>query len=306
MKRTRPGESNVEIRQLGQPTDRLMAAYALISGVALLFPDRPAAWPVFAALHIGAIMVGAAPRTVRLVWERIARRTPRATRILADWYPLVLVPALYAELAPLNRAVHDGRFFDDTIIAVEQAVFRSQPSRDWAAAMPQLALSELLHASYIAYYLIIYLPPLIMYARGMQLEFRITVFALILTFFAHYVFFIYYPVQGPRYLFPAPGGVIADGFFYQLAHRILEAGSSQGAAFPSSHVGVSVAQTLMDWRFIPWLAIPIGLLTLGLALGAVYAGFHYATDAVLGAVLGAIVVLFVTRVYGWLLRRSPA
>lgn len=295
-----------EIRQLGQPVDRLMAVYALVAGAALLFPFRPAAWPILALLHLAAIVLGAAPRPVRIAWENLARRMPRATRVLADWYPLVLVPALYAELAPLNRAVHDGRFFDDAILALEQTVFRGQPSRDWAAAMPQLALSEILHASYIAYYLIIYLPPLVMYARGMHREFRITVFALILTFFAHYVFFIYFPVQGPRYLFPAPGGVIADGFFYQLAHSILEAGSSQGAAFPSSHVGVSVAQTLMDWRFLPWIALPIGLLTLGLALGAVYAGFHYATDAVLGAALGVIVVLYVPRIYRWLQARAPS
>jgi membrane-associated phospholipid phosphatase len=289
---SRSATRDAAIRSLGEPIDRLIAGYALVSGVALFFPFRPSAWPVLAGLHLVAVILGAAPRPLRHAWNGLGRHWPRLATLIGDWYPLVLVPALYAELAPLNRAVHDGRFFDDPIIAVEQAVFRGQPSRDWAAAVPDLMLSELLHASYLAYYIIIYLPPLVMYARGMRHAFRTTVFTLLLTFFAHYIFFIYFPVQGPRYLFAAPGGAIAGGFFYQLAHRILEAGSSQGAAFPSSHVGVSVAQTLMDWRYIRPLALPIGLLTLGLACGAVYAGFHYATDAVLGAVLGVLAARF--------------
>jgi membrane-associated phospholipid phosphatase len=108
-----------------------------------------------------------------------------------------------------------------------------------------------------------------------------------LAFFTHYIFFIYFPVQGPRYLFPPPGGELANGYFYQLAHRVLEVGSAQGAAFPSSHVGVSVAQTLVVWRYLPRLTPVFALLTLGLALGAIYGGFHYATDAAAGILLGA-------------------
>jgi membrane-associated phospholipid phosphatase len=115
------------------------------------------------------------------------------------------------------------------------------------------------------------------------------VFALMLGFFVHYLCFIYFPVQGPRYLFPPPGGEAAGGFFQALAHRVLEAGSAQGAAFPSSHVGVSVVQTLVAARFLPRLAPLLALLTLGLALGAVYGGFHYAIDAVVGALLGVAV-----------------
>src|SRR5690606_37794492 len=109
---------------------------------------------------------------------------------------------------------------------------------------------------------------------------------------------------GPRYLFPAPLGGIEGGVFYQLAHRVLETGSAQGSAFPSSHVGVSVAQTLCVARFMPRLAWPVGALTLGLAVGAVYGGFHYAIDAVIGAALGALVVLLAPRVQRLLERQG--
>jgi membrane-associated phospholipid phosphatase len=225
---------------------------------------------------------------VRKTLDRARPRVRRITRHILDWSPLLLVPLLYKELAVLNTAVHGGAYFDDMIIGWEQALFGGQPSRDWAAAAPLLAISEPLHAAYLSYYFIIFVPPLVLFLRGRTAEFRAGVFALMLAFFTHYLFFIYFPVQGPRYLFPPPGGELAGGYFYQLAHRVLEVGSAQGAAFPSSHVGVSVAQTLVVWRYLPRLTPVFALLTLGLALGAIYGGFHYATDAVAGVMLGCV------------------
>jgi membrane-associated phospholipid phosphatase len=92
--------------------------------------------------------------------------------------------------------------------------------------------------------------------------------------------------------------------FYQLAHRILEAGSSRGAAFPSSHVGVSFAQTAMCFvalrRWAPLLAV----LSTGLAVGAVYGGFHYATDAVAGFAFALLLFFLAPRLARTLSLRS--
>lgn len=292
-------------RRPGEPVDWLFALYALLSGFALLFPGRPDGWLVLVVLHALAAFIGFGAAPAVRSWNRIAGRWPRAARVVADWYPLVLVPALYTELAVLNRSVHAGRYFDSTILRWEEAVFGGQPSRTWAAEAPSLALSEVLHAAYLSYYILIYVPPLILYVRGRRSDFRLCVFVLMLTFFAHYLFFIYLPVQGPRYLFPAPDGIVATGFFYALAHRVLEVGSSQGAAFPSSHVGVAVTQTLLIGRVMRALVVPAALLTVGLALGAIYGGFHYATDAVLGAGLGVLAVLVGPRLYVRLSHAGP-
>ncbi len=216
------------------------------------------------------------------------RRFPAIATVLGDWYPLLLIPALYGELAGLNLAVWNGRYFDPIVQRWEALVFHGQPSRDLARRLPRLPLSEALHASYLSYYLIIYGPPLLLYVTGRREAFARALFTLMLAFFAHYLFFVYFPVQGPRYLFPAPGGVIARGHAYALAHRILEAGSSRGAAFPSSHVGVSVAQCVNVARFMPWLLVPVLVLTAGLAVGAVYGGFHYGVDATAGLLLGLL------------------
>ena len=261
-------------------TRHLFAGYLVVSGVALLFPHRPAAWPVLLVAHIGIA-------TLLLFGDRFPARIPQ---IIQDWYLLALVPMLYTELAVLNVSVHNGRYFDDIIIRWEERIFGGQPSQDLAAAFPNLFLSEFLHFSYIAYYFIIYGPFVYLYLKGRRADHQRATFTVMLAFFAHYVFFIYFPVQGPRYLYAAPAGEIATGTFYNLAHQILEAGSARGAAFPSSHVGVSFAQTAMTFvllkRWSPFLVV----LSTGLAVGAVYGGFHYATDAVAGFIYSMILV----------------
>ena len=274
---------------------RLFALYLFISGLALLFPHRPKAWLVLLVLHVFGIvlLLGIGPATIAQNW--IAARWPRLAKFVSDWYVLGLMPALYTELALLNISVHNGRYFDDIILRWEEQLFGGQPSRELAAAMPWLPLSEFLHFSYIAYYLIIYGPFVLLYMRARRDDHQRAAFTIMLTFFAHYVFFIYFPVQGPRYLFPAPTGEIENGVMYQLAHRILEAGSSRGAAFPSSHVGVSFAQTALAFVLLRRWAPVLLVLSTGLAVGAVYGGFHYATDAVAGLVFGLLLFFLAPR-----------
>lgn len=271
--------------------DRLVAVYAVASAFALLGPSRPGVWPLLLLAHVLAAAVLSGVLPLRPPRERAIETVPRALGLLRDWYPLLIIPALYAELAVLNVSVWGGQYFDATVIGWERAVFGGEPAREWAVAMPWRWLSEPLHAAYISYYAIIYGPPVLLFAAGRRDAFRATVFALMLTFFVHYLFFIYFPVQGPRYLFPPPVGEVAQGPVYALAHQLLEAGSSRGAAFPSSHVGVAVAQTMMIARFAPRWAPLVGGLTIGLALGAVYGGFHYAIDAAAGLLLGAALAL---------------
>ena len=289
-------EGTAAERAAPRPVDRLLAAYWVLAATALLFPHRPAAWPVLVLVHAAAVALALRLGPAGALTARLSVGAPRLARGFADWYPLLLIPLLYSELPLLNRAVFDGAYFDPLILEIEQAVFAAQPSRDWARAFPVRWLSEVLHGAYLSYYLIIYVPPLLLFLGGRRAAFRQMVLTVMLTFTAHYLFFIFFPVQGPRYLFPPPAGGIESGSLYQLTHALLQAGSSQGAAFPSSHVGVAVAQTIACARLLPVLAPVVGLLAAGLAVGAVYGGFHYAIDAVVGALLGAGMAALAARV----------
>jgi membrane-associated phospholipid phosphatase len=256
-----------------------------VSGLALAFPARPAAWPAFALVHGAAVAFGFGLLPARRIWSPFAHRFPAAARGIGDWYPLLLLPGLYTELAVLNRSVFDGRYFDTLVIGWEQALFGLQPSRVLATAAPHRWLSEILHAGYLTYYAIVYAIPVILYATRRREAFREAVFTLMLAFFAHYLFFVFLPVQGPRYLFPAPAPA-AEGPAYRIAHGVLEAGSSQGSAFPSSHVGVSATQAANALRFLPLASPLLMFLTTVIGVGAVYGGFHYAIDTIAGLALG--------------------
>ncbi|MBW3553753.1 MAG: phosphatase PAP2 family protein [Gemmatimonadetes bacterium] len=274
----------------GRGIDATMAAYTVVAAAALLFPHRPAIWPVVAAGHMALFCLALLIATVRPTLEGPAAR--RWLRVVADWYPLLIIPLLYSALDVLNTAVWDGRFFDPLILRGEEWLFGGQPSTTFARAVPWVPLSELLHAAYISYYPLIYLPPLALYLRGQRKEFQAMLWPMVTAFLLHYIVFIYFPVQGPRYLFPIPGGAVAQGPIFGLAHSILDTGSSRGAAFPSSHMAIAVVQTVSAVRFLPRAAPVILLATVGLGVGAVYGGIHYATDMVAGAMAGLAIALF--------------
>ena len=262
--------------------NRVVALYLLLAAPAWLGPHRPAFWPLLAATHV---LLGIALLRAE---TRAATQATQLGRWIGGLWPLLLMPLLYAELPLLNQALYGGRYFDEAVIAAERAFFGGEPARELASRLASRAISESLHAAYLSYYLLIYAPPLVVGWRRGQQALRDAVFTLTLVFLAHYLFFIYLPVEGPRYRFDSPVPAEARGPVLSLTHALLEAGSSRGAAFPSSHVGVSVAASFVCWRWLRPLAPVVALLTVALALGAVYGGFHYAIDAVAGALLGAL------------------
>jgi membrane-associated phospholipid phosphatase len=153
-------------------------------------------------------------------------------------------------------------------------------------------VSEVLHAGYLAYYPAIFIPPLFLLWRGEWRGYAQTVLALTVTYTVCWTIFVLFPVEGPRYLWGAPLGVPA-GPVRRLAIRILAAGSSRGAAFPSSHMAVSVVQAMMAWRWQRRIAPVLGVVVVLVGFGAVYGGFHYAIDMVAGAVLGVAIAAVV-------------
>lgn len=278
-----------------RPTDRVLALYLVLAAPPLLVAARPPAWPLWLALHAAGVLVAWPPSGLRRLLASLADRSA-AVRLLLDWYPILLVPVLYAELAQLIPALNGGTYHDQAIQQVEQRVFGGQPSHELAQLFPFRWLSELLHAGYLSYYLIIYVPPIALYAAGRRDAARKSIFAVMLTFALHYLCFVYFPVQGPRYLFSSPVAESMAGPVYRLTHVVLRA-ASQGAAFPSSHVGVAFAQVVTMARFQPKLAPWLGVLATLLALGAVYGGYHYATDAICGLLLGVTIALLAPAGY---------
>ena len=231
--------------------------------------------PWLAVAHAAGIVVA--------VWGCLDRRP--VARTVGDLLPLFVAPMLYGEV-PLLIGALGSSYHDVRVQSWELAIFGQHPSRVLATFMPNPAWSELLHMGYLAYYPAIFVPPLLLYMRGERRGYAQTVLALTVAYVACWVIFAVAPVEGPRYLWTpnAP-----DGPARRLTVAILAAGSSRGAAFPSSHMAVSVVQTVLAFRWQPRVGAILALVSVLVGLGAVYGGFHYGVDIIAGAVLGVVV-----------------
>jgi len=253
--------------------------YAVVAAAVLTWrvpPDRLAALlPIHVLLVVLVLMM---PR---------ARRAGAVGRFLGDWYPLLIVTALYTEVGVVNLG--DGKAYDRIVLGWEQAFFGFQPARAWIRSSSAVWLSWVLHLGYLAYYPIIVAAPLALWITGRREAMRRVLTTIMATFYLCYTMFLLFPVVGPRHVFAAADNVATQTAIAQLTARFLDSVAAWGAAFPSSHVAVSVAATaatLLEWRaFGRLLTVPTALL----ALGCVYGQFHYAIEVLAGLGVGLVV-----------------
>jgi membrane-associated phospholipid phosphatase len=263
--------------------DLATLAYAGLATVAVGLSFRGdviPGWPLLLMAHVLLVaLVLLAPR---------ARVAGPVGRFLGDWYPMLLLAALYGEIGVLTL---DAGFQNDLPIQrLEEWMFGSQVAYRWIREMPNPALSWILHACYLAYYPILYASPLGLWLAGRRDAARHTIFAVMATFYLCYIAFLFFPVAGPRYAFDAAHNAATDVWPARFAQWLLDKGDSWGAAFPSSHVAASVVATGMALRYRRPLGLVLLPFTAGLILAVVYGQFHYAVDATAGLVVAALMM----------------
>src|SRR5881628_2783118 len=215
----------------------LLTAHALIVALVLLAPPARAAGPV--------------------------------GRFLGEWYPMLLLGGLYAEVGVLNVDV--GYQHDLAIQRLELWVFGSQLSYRWIREWPNPVFSWIMHTCYIAYYAILCASPLGLWISGRRDAARRTIFAVMVTFYLCYVVFLFFPVAGPRYAFDLAHNAATDTWPARATQWLLDRGDSWGAAFPSSHVAAAVVAAICALRYWRPLGLALAPLTLGLVLSVVWA-----------------------------------
>ena len=264
------------------PIDWLVGAYLLLT-LLLLFVRTPTgnATPlvVFRVLFLIAVAVAwwlPAPRNRLFAFVRVA-------------YPAALFGLFYQELEVLNTCITTARF-DHVVVAWEQSLFGSMPSVDLRTWLPWWPIAELVHVGYVAYYLMVPAMLVALVSTRSLAAVSESVFVVTATFIGCYAFFIAMPVVGPYHYLERPNPLDVGPALPVLTQKILDAGSSIGTAFPSSHVAVAVSVTMALLKFTPRFGRVMLVLTVLLAVGAVYGGYHYAIDATAGAVLALVVV----------------
>ncbi|KPK55592.1 MAG: hypothetical protein AMS21_13480 [Gemmatimonas sp. SG8_38_2] len=282
-----------------QPADLVFIAYVSFTGVLLAafgWKLEPGLWIGLTLTHIALVLFG--------LW--VSGLPPRGRSIggfFRDAYPIASVVYLYWELRYLALLFTDG-YHDDVILWLEEAIFGEQLAMTLSQHFPFFWLSELMHFFYASYWFLLPLALVMLYARNNLSGFRSLVFAETVVYFGCYLIFMFWPVTGPHYQFPIISGELADGAMYKWVHWMLEDGGSKGAAFPSSHVAVAVAVSLVTWRVdrLVWaVTLPF---VIGLTISTVYGRFHYGIDALAGILAAVLLVWMARTLQSWLERRS--
>ncbi|MBN2492641.1 MAG: phosphatase PAP2 family protein [Planctomycetes bacterium] len=234
----------------------------------------------FMAVFLGAFLL------VRIAVP-VARRSRRPLlRFLAEVYPLVLLTFFYVYSNRMNTLVFP-QSFDAFFRELDRRMFGGEPSFWLAHTFGSPLVHEIVHALYATYYIQIPAVALVYYfTRRAHGQYQRMIFTLCLTFYASYLVFVALPVHGPHSL---RGDDYAGGWlFVPMMDFIYRTAETDGGAFPSSHVAVSLVCLLFSWRHSRGL-FAAGLVSfLGITLATVYCRYHYAVDSLAGIAWGVL------------------
>ena len=277
-----------------RPADKVELAYVAAVGLTVAYLWRDGInprWPWIATAYVLLATCALLAPTVRT--------TGPVGRFLGEWYPLILLPAMYGTIGVVN--LYEAHVYDPIIQRVELWVFGSQVSYRWVREQPSALLSWVMQLIYLSYYPVIFAAPIGLWVSGRRDAARHTIVALMVTLYFCYLIFMLFPVTGPRYAFDLVHNAATTAAPARLAKWILDRGDSWGAAFPSSHVAgylVAVGMALRKWRRFGRVLLPGAV---GLVPAVVYDQCHYAVDSVAGVIVAAVVLIVVPR---WLEARG--
>jgi len=273
----------MDLRSRVLPVDRLLAIYnAIFAGFWAAYLTRTPYAELLLLAHLAALalptLLARAPATLS-----------RPVHTLRELYPLIWLAAFWPELDLLHQ-LRIPPTFDHQIRALDLALFGTHGTHVnlvWMPLMPFGWLSETMHFSYWAYYLLIGIPPLTLALTGRTAALRDVVFRMMLTYLTCYLLFILYPVYGPGLTLPRYSGPLTRGFFYELVRASLGAGDSPGCAFPSSHVAGAITIAYAGSRWFPrWISGLLWFEAIGVLVSTVYTQNHYPIDALAGLAWG--------------------
>lgn len=298
-----------------QAVDLIVLAYAV--WVAILVALRAAhvpQWPTLLSLHAGIVVLvvilprrGSAwetPPATHPAWRRYGRQ---ALRFLRYAYPLPLVLVFFEEVRYTVNAVFPASpyWFEPWLYAADRALFGSLPARALAPTV-NVWTSEVMHALYFVYYLILVGGLIVAWRRpgggpDPAPAFRPALLAMTTAFVLAFLPYPFLAARGPWENAALMAGLpeFRGPLFTPLMERIIEHGAVPGGCFPSAHVAGA-------WGMVYGLgtggrrraAGVAGLLATGMSIACVWTRYHHAVDVPAGmacALVGGWIAARITR-----------
>jgi len=121
--------------------------------------------------------------------------------------------------------------------------------------------------------------------------------------------YIFYPVYGPEFYMNYLGEQLKPHhlkgyYFTSLLSYILNNSEINGAAFPSSHVGIAIIIFLILKHYSKFFSIVVFICFAGICFATIYCRAHYFIDVAAGIITGIIFYKFNVFVYDYLVSGS--
>ncbi len=280
-------------------TDQMLAGWYLVLGIALLFRSRSVqAGSPYLLQHIVVLGV--------IVFFATFSNLGRWWRFAHDWYPMFVFIAAFEEISRLSL-VFTSHWQDPLILHAEASVFPIPPTV-WLRHFQGFWVTELLEFGYFTFYWIMPAVGGVLYvslwsarsqseANNSAQPFRVWMDATVFGYVVCYLTYLLAPTEGPAHTLPPQAlSHVSAGPFHWLVLLIQHHAGVHGNAFPSGHIMASFVALLAAVRWRPtlakWLVAPVLLM----CVGAVYDGYHYASDVVAGAIVGILAFLIVSSI----------
>ena len=250
--------------------------------------------------------------TIFTLDRNAASQRGRFLAVVSDWLPCILILVAYRE-AGLLFVPDPSHRLDYVFIRWDQTLLNSS----WVTSALAVGfpwLQRYLEFAYFLCYPVVPLGVATLYLTGQggrggtddaatpvsegryssPIEHYWT--AVLIAALTCYVLFPLFPLTPPRELFhdlPGPSG--ASGL-RGLNHWLLNRYAVGASLFPSGHVASATAAALAIRRHAPRAGLVFLLVAFSIALATVYGRYHYAADALAGALVGVTAYLVSCRI----------
>jgi membrane-associated phospholipid phosphatase len=291
-------------------TDRIYLAVhiALTLLVVGRYPHIPH-WPGYVVWNIAAVLAIRflarmspslrVPRP-RLPWAWVESEAPArnsAWEFAHDWLPgAIFFTSVFEQISFLSLALVP-QWQSAHLAAFELAVFAMPPAA-WLHAHAPGWLSEFFAFGYLCFYPMYPIIGVTLWfwrtRPNYQSAFRRMTDALSSGYMVCYATYLLWPTQSPNhtYKLAAPA---STGWFHALIRFVQGTAGVHGNAFPSAHIMLAFVVLIFVWRYFPQIAPWLLLISILMCLGAVYDGYHWASDTIVGAIIGCISGLLFLR-----------
>ena len=214
-------------------------------------------------------------------------------KLIRNTYPIILSGYFYSETVFYNKFIWQN--IDQKLINFDLYLFNFQPSLAFSTTFSNKLFSELMYFGYFSFYLLITAFVIIAYYK-LKNESEILLFKFSAAMLLFYLFFAIVPSAGPQFYLSSPEKDLPVAFIFDKIMHFIQANAEQPtAAFPSSHVGISIIIILLLRKKAPLFIKIIFPLVILLILSTVYIKAHYAID-VIGGIIFAPIMLYLASI----------